>query len=40
MLELAGELGFKKSITIILGLGETPEDTKYLWNLIDDIGNR
>jgi biotin synthase-like enzyme len=38
MLELAGDLGFKKSITIILGLGETPEDTKYMWNIIEDIG--
>ena len=38
MLELAGDLGFKKAITIILGLGETPEDTIYLWDLIDDLG--
>ncbi len=38
MLELAGELGFKKAITIILGLGEKPEDTKYLWNLIEELG--
>jgi biotin synthase-like enzyme len=38
MLELAGDLGFKKAITIILGLGETPEDTKYLWKLIEDVG--
>ena len=38
MLELAGDLGFKKSITIILGLGETPEDTKYMWDLIDEVG--
>ncbi len=38
MLELAGELGFKKSITIILGLGEKPEDIKYLWDIIDDVG--
>jgi biotin synthase-like enzyme len=38
MLELAGDLGFKKSITIILGLGETPEDVKYMWDLIDDVG--
>jgi biotin synthase-like enzyme len=37
MLELAGELGFKKAITIILGLGEKPEDTKYLWNLIEEL---
>ncbi len=38
MLELAGDLGFKKSITIILGLGETPEDTEYMWDLIEDVG--
>ena len=38
MLELAGALGFKKSITIILGLGETPEDVKYMWDIIDDVG--
>jgi biotin synthase-like enzyme len=38
MLELAGDLGFRKSITIILGLGETPEDTKYMWDLIDNVG--
>jgi len=38
MLELANELGFKKAITIILGLGETPYDTIYLWDLIDDLG--
>jgi biotin synthase-like enzyme len=38
MLELAGSLGFKKSITIILGLGETPEDVKYMWDIIDDVG--
>jgi biotin synthase-like enzyme len=38
MLEFAGELGFKKSITIILGLGETPEDIKYLWDIIEDVG--
>ena len=38
MLELAGDLGFKKAITIILGLGETPEDTKYLWKIIEDVG--
>jgi len=38
MLELAGELGFKKAITIILGLGETPDDTTYLWDLIEDLG--
>jgi len=38
MLDFAGDLGFKKAITIILGLGETPSDLKYLtgnslWNL-------
>ncbi len=38
MLELAGDLGFKKAMTIILGLGETPEDLKYLFNLIGDVG--
>ncbi|MEG3225416.1 MAG: radical SAM protein [Methanobacteriales archaeon Met13] len=38
MLKLAGELGFQKAITIILGLGETPEDLKYLFSLIRDYG--
>lgn len=38
MLELAGDLGFKKAITIILGLGETPEDLTYLFDLIGDVG--
>lgn len=38
MLTEAGELGFKKAITIILGLGETPEDLKYLWELIEQQG--
>jgi biotin synthase-like enzyme len=38
MLEVAGELGFQKAITIILGLGETPEDLKYLHELIEDVG--
>jgi biotin synthase-like enzyme len=38
MLELAGDLGFKKAITIILGLGETIEDLKYLFKLINDLG--
>jgi biotin synthase-like enzyme len=38
MLEVAGELGFKKGITIILGLGETPEDLKYLHEMIKDLG--
>ena len=30
MLDKAGELGFKKAITVILGLGETPDDIEYL----------
>ncbi|MGV8144458.1 MAG: radical SAM protein [Methanothermobacter sp.] len=38
MLDMAGDLGFKKAITIILGLGETPEDLKYLFNLIKKVG--
>ena len=38
MLELADDLGFKKAITIILGLGETTEDLKYLFDLINDLG--
>ncbi|OPY26423.1 MAG: 3-methylornithine synthase [Methanobacterium sp. PtaU1.Bin242] len=38
MLDLAGDLGFKKAITIILGLGEDPEDLKYLFNFIKDVG--
>lgn len=38
MLELAGDSGFKKAITIILGLGEAPEDLKYLFDLIGDVG--
>lgn len=38
MLTEAGELGFKKAITIILGLGETPEDLQYLWEIIEDQG--
>lgn len=37
MLELAGDLGFKKAITIILGLGEKPEDAEYIWKMIDDL---
>lgn len=36
MLELAGDLGFGKAITIILGLGETPDDLNYLFRLIED----
>lgn len=35
MLENADEMGFKKAITIILGLGETPSDLKHLFYLID-----
>lgn len=38
MLELAEDLGFQKAITIILGLGETPDDLKYLFDLINDVG--
>ena len=38
MLGIAGDLGFKKAITIILGLGETPEDLRCLFNLINDLG--
>ncbi len=38
MLEFAGELGFKKAMTIILGLGETPEDLKYIWDIINNLG--
>lgn len=34
MLEIAGDLGFKKAITIILGLGETIDDLKYLIDYI------
>ncbi len=30
MLDETGDLGFKKAITIILGIGETPEDIEYL----------
>lgn len=37
MLELAGDLGFKKAITIILGLGEKPDDLEYVWDMIDDL---
>lgn len=38
MLELAGELGFKKAITIILGLGEQLDDLTYLWDIIESLG--
>ena len=34
MLEIAGDLSFKKAITIILGLGETLEDLEYLIDYI------
>lgn len=34
MLEVADDLGFKKAITIILGLGETLDDLKYLIDYI------
>lgn len=37
MLEVAGDLGFKKAITIILGLGESPDDLNYLFDLIKDV---
>ncbi len=36
MLDVAGDLGFKKAITIILGLGETLDDVNYI---IDYINN-
>jgi biotin synthase-like enzyme len=36
MLDVAGDLGFKKAITIILGLGETLEDVSYIINYIKD----
>ncbi|GAB4308841.1 MAG: radical SAM protein [Methanobacteriaceae archaeon] len=38
MLDTAGDLGFQKAITIILGLGETPDDLKYLFDMIRDVG--
>jgi biotin synthase-like enzyme len=34
MLDTAGDLGFKKAITIILGLGESFEDVEYLKDYI------
>ncbi len=37
MLELAGELGFKKAITIILGIGETIDDLKHLFKIIKEL---
>ena len=36
MLDVAGDLGFKKAITIILGLGETLEDVNYLIDYIKE----
>jgi len=36
MLDTAGDLGFKKAITIILGLGETLDDVSYLIDYIKD----
>ena len=36
MLDVAGDLGYKKAITIILGLGETLEDTNYIIDYIKD----
>ncbi len=37
MIYEAGEMGFKKAITIILGLGEKPEDLKYLFQMIESL---
>ncbi|MDI9614803.1 radical SAM protein [Methanothermobacter sp.] len=37
MLETARALGFRKGITIILGLGETPDDLRYLFEFIGDL---
>lgn len=36
MLDVAGDLGFKKAITIILGLGETLDDVAYIIDYIQD----
>ncbi|WP_296789453.1 radical SAM protein [uncultured Methanobrevibacter sp.] len=36
MLDVAGDLGFKKAITIILGLGETLDDVQYIIDYIKD----
>lgn len=36
MLDKAGDLGFKKAITIILGLGETLDDVDYIIDYIKD----
>jgi len=38
MLEVAGDLEFQKAITVILGLGETPDDLKYLFDMIKEVG--
>ncbi len=35
MLDIAGDLGFKKAITIILGLGETLDDVDYIIEYIE-----
>ena len=36
MLDVAGDLGFKKAITIILGLGETLDDVDYVIDYIKE----
>jgi biotin synthase-like enzyme len=36
MIDLASDFGYKKAITIILGLGETTDDLEYLFRLIKD----
>lgn len=36
MLDVAGDLGFEKAITVILGLGETLDDVDYLIDYIKD----
>ena len=36
MLDVSGDLGFKKAITIILGLGETLDDVDYIIDYIKD----
>ena len=36
MLDIAGDLGFQKAITVILGLGETLDDVDYLIDYIKD----
>ena len=37
MLSEAGDMGFKKAITIILGLGETLDDLQHLFRMIEDL---